>query len=394
MANALEKKHAASSDLDLAGAMALLSNLDKREAVFIIRSVFMLTFEFLLKYKQVDIQGFGSIKLAVNQKNFKPYISFCRANRDLINTLRSQLDPKETQSHDSLNKTQLGRTYGHIIKQFRLSKGLTQAEWANTLGATVSVVNTWESESSCPNEYMRKKMFAMGCIFTPPQKKRYIKFLRTNSHKVFSDRLKEILKQNNWNVDDLARFLGVEKRLAYKWCEGSSLPHIEKLIKINKQLNLNFEFPTDGTWGEALRKAMYEKGYTIQQFVKEFPINHPVVTSWINERVLPNLAQMDRINELLGTNFTYEGHSRWLIPPKPAEPTPEQPTVTMPNRDKQPSATTKIKRTRSSKCDLEKPTVTPQKQMLDQEQSTVTSKQIKSRQSTPGKSKSKNQNTA
>lgn len=112
------------------------------------------------------------------------------------------------------------------LKEWRLSKGKTQKELAESLGANQGMVQKWENNIVVPtNEFMLKIVNLTD------------KEVQPNDFYEVENRIKEVRKEKNLTQSQLANAVGVSQGAIQFWENGEREPSLKILKKISEILN-------------------------------------------------------------------------------------------------------------------------------------------------------------
>lgn len=59
---------------------------------------------------------------------------------------------------------------------------------------------------------------------------------------IFADKIIQLRKESNWSQEELASQLGVSRQSISKWESGSSLPDLDKIIKLSQIFDVSTDY--------------------------------------------------------------------------------------------------------------------------------------------------------
>lgn len=131
---------------------------------------------------------------------------------------------------DEINNNDVGKRINHI----RLSLGLTQEAFGETLGETPkSTVSTWENGNNLPNKERLKNIAALGGISVS-----YLLY-GVEDDSSFGERIKSRRKDLDLSKKDLGKQVGVDKQVISQFEDGELEPSIENIAALAKALNVD-----------------------------------------------------------------------------------------------------------------------------------------------------------
>lgn len=139
----------------------------------------------------------------------------------LFNKLRKNIDcnvkielPKPVIEEPNTNNI------GKQIAYYRKSKGLTQTQLAEKLNISKSYINAYENrELRLVNVEFLKRVFEVLEINNKIKLPQYEGFILNNQ----SEKLKEILKENNLNYKQFSKTINVDYSNVKKWLKGQAI---------------------------------------------------------------------------------------------------------------------------------------------------------------------------
>lgn len=123
----------------------------------------------------------------------------------------------------------------------RLEKNLTQTDIAEYLNLSTQSISKWETGEAIPSiEYILKLSKLFNCsaddlfLCRKPQNKN----LQLSA---FGDNLRDLIDNSDYEVSDLAEFLGISTQAIYKWEKGTAFPKLDYILRLTRYFSCSID---------------------------------------------------------------------------------------------------------------------------------------------------------
>lgn len=138
---------------------------------------------------------------------------------------------------------------------------------------------------------------------------------------IFSNKLKELLEENELSAEQLSKITGQNVDYIYAWKSGKAdfLPSLDNIIKLADIFHCSVEFLLGITdfnnltnpkpmqnFSQRFPVIVKEKGFNLHRLAKETGMNNTITYySWINGKSNPSIDSLIRIASVLNCSIDY-----------------------------------------------------------------------------------------
>lgn len=134
----------------------------------------------------------------------------------------------------------------------------------------------------------------------------------------FSERIKELISEKNFDAESLSEIIGVEQSVIYKWWAAVSLPSLNNLIKLSDYFNCttdfllglkehsdNVSFKKNPPFSIQL-KIIFNKFNTTEYIVsKKSGISRSLFHYWLTGKNIPSIDNIVKLAEYFDCTVDY-----------------------------------------------------------------------------------------
>lgn len=141
--------------------------------------------------------------------------------------------------------------FAQRLKELRLGKGITQAQFANIFNISAGTIAMWETEKRTPDlETVRRiaKFFDVTVDYLVGDENESVKADKNVSPRLskedamFSTKLKELREKNKLNQSELASIFNVTQGTVGNWETERRTPDLETIKKIANYFNVSVDY--------------------------------------------------------------------------------------------------------------------------------------------------------
>lgn len=137
--------------------------------------------------------------------------------------------------------------------------------------------------------------------------------------KGFQNKLNELIKDNNTNIEEISKFLGLNNNTkVYTWLNGNNTPRFKTIVLLADYFTCSIDYLLDRTenfktvkpkilpeFSTNFKKVLKECKISQYKILKDNIVSKGHLNSWLNKKIIPSTENIIKLADYLNVSIDY-----------------------------------------------------------------------------------------